>query len=60
MKKVVVCVVSADVFKAKKYLFEGRRKCAQMTSCFDVKQGSFNNKTKVLLHSAEASSILAP
>lgn len=53
-------MVPADVFKAKKYLFEGRRKCAQMTSCFDVKQGSFNNKTKVLLHSAEASSILAP
>jgi len=31
-----------------------------MRSCFDVKQGSFNNKPRVMLHTAEAPSILAP
>lgn len=53
-------------FKGKKYISERRsegkvkKEGVQMSSCFDVKQGRFNNKTRVMLHTAEAPSILAP
>lgn len=33
---------------------------AEMSSCFDVKQGRFNNKTRVMLYTAEAPPILPP
>lgn len=62
----MVAVLATIFFRGIKNISERRRegevkkKGVQMRSCFDVKQGSFNNKTRVMLHTAEAPSILAP